>query len=191
MLQAADDHYAIQQPQTLNVGAPGVLANDTIPGGSRRDRRSSSPGLHTERSRSRRTARSPTSPPRASPAATRFTYHVRQGSAVSNTATVTIDVTKENDEARHVRRPRLPDLSGCDGEPRAQRHPGEPERPRAGLGVHARSADRPGRGGTAPAALQAVAGLAADARHRHRDARRVGAVGVTLDRDEPVLDRRS
>ncbi len=94
ILQAADDSYAIQQPHTLEVGVPGVLANDTVPGGS-------SATTEVVAGPSHGTLRLAANgsftydPASGFSGSDSFTYHVRQGTSVSNTATVTIAVTKE------------------------------------------------------------------------------------------------
>ena len=94
VLQAADDHYAIQQPHALNVGAPGLLANDTIPAGSKAIAEVVTRPAHGTVSLAADGSFTYV-PATGFAGSDTFTYHVREGSTVSNAATVTIDVTKE------------------------------------------------------------------------------------------------
>ena len=94
VLQAADDGYAIQQPEALHVGVPGVLANDTIPGGATATAEVVTRPAHGTLSLAADGSFTYV-PATGFSGRDSFMYHVRQGSAVSNIATVTIDVTKE------------------------------------------------------------------------------------------------
>ena len=91
-LQAEDDHYAIQQPETLRVATPGVLQNDTKPPGATVTAELVAAPQHGMVSLAGDGAFTYT-PAKGFAGKDTFTYRVRQGSASSNIATVTIDVS--------------------------------------------------------------------------------------------------
>lgn len=92
-LQAADDSYTIQQPQTLKVAAPGVLANDTIPSGAAATVELVGAGVsHGVLSLAADGGFSYT-PTKGFSGNDTFTYRIHQGAATSNVATVTIAVS--------------------------------------------------------------------------------------------------
>ena len=91
-LEAVDDQYGIQQPEKLTIAAPGVLANDVVPAGATASVELASGVAHGTLKLAADGSFTYTAATGFA-GADRFTYRIHQGSATSNTATVTIDVS--------------------------------------------------------------------------------------------------
>jgi choice-of-anchor A domain-containing protein/uncharacterized repeat protein (TIGR01451 family) len=92
-LQAVDDSYTVQQPQTLKIAAPGVLANDTVPSGSATAEFDTGPSHGTLALAA--DGGFTYTPAKGFSGNDTFTYRIRQGATTSNVATVTIAVSPE------------------------------------------------------------------------------------------------
>jgi choice-of-anchor A domain-containing protein/uncharacterized repeat protein (TIGR01451 family) len=92
VLQAVNDRYAIQQPNSLTVAAPGVLANDVVPPGAAAAVELVGGAAHGTVSAAADGGFRYT-PAKGYAGSDTFTYRLRQASSTSNVATVTVDVT--------------------------------------------------------------------------------------------------
>ncbi len=186
-VEALDDQYSVSQHKTLEIEAPGVLANDTFPDGS-------TPKAALVARPSHGTATlagngSFTYSPEPTFVGTDvFTYRFQVGGATSNTAKVTITVEKG--------KPTLVTLVArvCPsyGDVTANLARNDIQESLADLGgdtkYEAGPADRPERRAHVPAQLQAASRMAIHVRHRLPDTSGFRPVGLALDRHRRLRD---